>query len=125
MALMMGYTNYYWISMSDKSIIVSIGEYLKHQRLIQNKTQSQIAEAAGINRWTISKIENGEAISLTSLILILRALKLLNVLDLFKIETQISPIQLAKLEQNKRKRARNKDNNPPTEKTEKQGESEW
>ena len=125
MALVMEYTNYNWISMSDKSIIISIGEYLKHQRLTQNKTQAQIAEAAGINRWTMSKIENGEAISLTSLIQILRALKLLNVLDLFKIETQISPIELAKLEKKERKRARNKDNNLPSEQTGKQSESEW
>ena len=114
----MGYTNYNWISMSDKSIIISIGEYLKHQRLTQNKTQAQIAEAAGINRWTMSKIENGEAISLISLIQILRALNLLNVLDNFKIETQLSPLELAKIEKKKRQRARGNDNN-------KQNESEW
>lgn len=111
-------TNINWISMSDKAIIASVGEYLKHQRLTQNKTQSQIAEAAGINRWTISQIEKGEAISMISLIQILRALNLLNVLDNFKIETQISPIELAKLEKKKRQRARNKTSN-------KQDEYEW
>jgi putative transcriptional regulator len=91
--------------MSDKSIVSIIGEYIKHQRLIQNKTQANIAEIAGINRWTMSKIENGEAISLSSLIQILRALNLLDLLNVFKIQAQLSPLELAKLEKQKRQRA--------------------
>lgn len=122
MAFVMVNTNLNMVSMSDKSIITSIGEYLKTQRLDQNKTQAQIAEAAGINRWTVSKIENGEAISLSSLIPILRALKLLNILDIFEVETEISPIELAKLEQKKRKRARNSDTEIQTNK---HNESDW
>jgi len=111
-------TNINWASMSDKSIIETIGRYIKQQRLNQNKTQAQTAEHAGVNRWTISQIENGEAISLTSLVQILRALDLLHVFDTFKIETQISPLELAKLEKQKRQRARNSSNNNQTE-------SEW
>lgn len=96
-----------WDSMSDKAIVSYIGEYLKNQRLTQNTTQGQIANTAGLNRWTVSQIEKGEAISLTSLIQILRALRCLNVFEAFRFETQTSPILLAKLEQKKRKRARN------------------
>lgn len=114
----MANTHIEWIEMSDRAIIGELGKYLKHQRLTQNKTQSQIAIDAGINRWTLSKIENGEAISLISLIQILRALDLLNVLDKFKIETRISPIALAKLEKQNRQRARNKGKSNQTE-------SEW
>lgn len=91
--------------MSDKSIVSIIGEYIKHQRLIQNKTQATIAKDAGINRWTMSKIENGEPISLTSLIQILRALNLLDLLNVFKIQSQLSPLELAKLDKQKRQRA--------------------
>jgi len=105
--------------MSDKSIISLIGKYIKHQRLIQNKTQAKIAEIAGINRWTMSKIENGEPISLISLIQILRALNLLDVLNIFKTQTQLSPLELAKIEKQKRKRA-SADNN-----VNKQNKSEW
>ncbi|MFT5070733.1 MAG: transcriptional regulator with XRE-family HTH domain [Chitinophagales bacterium] len=101
----MANTNIHWLSMSDKSIVSIIGEYIKHQRLIQNKTQANIAEIAGINRWTMSKIENGEAISLSSLIQILRALNLLDLLNVFKIQAQLSPLELAKLEKQKRQRA--------------------
>ncbi len=115
---MMGNTHIDWLSMSNRAIIESIGEYVKHQRLEQNKTQAQVAQDAGINRWTLSQIENGEAITLSSLIPILRALNLLNILDIFKIEEQISPIELAKIEQKKRQRARRK-------KTNEQSESDW
>ncbi|MFH4965604.1 helix-turn-helix transcriptional regulator [Gaetbulibacter sp. M235] len=115
---MMENTNLNWISMSDNAIISSIGAYIKHERLKQNKTQAKIAEDAGINRWTLSQIENGEAISLTSLIQILRALNLLTILDIFKIETQLSPIQLAKLEKQKRQRASSNSN-------ENKNESSW
>jgi hypothetical protein len=34
--------NIEWAAMSDKAIIATIGEYLKHQRLAKNKTQAQI-----------------------------------------------------------------------------------
>ena len=115
----MAKTNIEWLSMSDNSIVSIIGEYIKHERLNQNKTQAEIAKSAGINRWTISKIENGEPISLLSLIQILRALNSLHIFNEFKIETQLSPLELAKLEKQKRQRAR-KENNTTNKK-----ESEW
>ncbi|MFT6981400.1 MAG: transcriptional regulator with XRE-family HTH domain [Crocinitomicaceae bacterium] len=115
----MANTNMNWLSMSDNSIVSTIGKYIKDQRLIQNKTQANIAEAAGVNRWTMSQIENGEPISLTSLIQILRALNLLDVFDLFKTETQLSPLELAKLEKQKRQRA-STDNE-----SNQQSKSEW
>lgn len=112
-------TNIEWLSMSDKSIVSVIGSYIKHQRLIQNKTQASIAEIAGINRWTMSKVENGEPISLLSLIQILRALNLLDMLNIFITQTQQSPLELAKLEKQKRQRASaDKDMN-------KQNKSKW
>lgn len=112
-------TNKEWLPMSDNSIISIIGEYIKHERLNQNKTQEEIAKSAGMNRWTVSKIENGEPISLLSLIQILRALNSLHLFDAFKIETQISPLEMARLEKQKRQRAR-KENNTSNNK-----ESEW
>lgn len=112
-------TNLNWVAMSDKTIISIIGEYIKQQRLLQNKTQAVISESAGINRWTLSKIENGEPISLLSLIQILRALDLLELLKIFEAKTQISPLELAKLEKQKRQRASTK-NDMDT-----QSKSEW
>ena len=105
----MGNTNMNWIEMSDAAIVNKIGVFLKNERLNKNKTQAQLANEAGINRWTISQIENGEAITLASLIQILRALGSLQLLEIFSIKNEISPIELAKQDQQKRKRARNSD----------------
>lgn len=107
----MGNTNTNWIAMSDKAIVSKIGEFIKKERLNNNKTQAQLAEEAGINRWTISQIENGEAITMISLIQIMRALHILHLLEIFSFKQEISPIELAKLDQNKRQRARNNANN--------------
>lgn len=106
----MGNTNTNWIAMSDTAIVSKIGEFIKNERLNSNKTQAQLADEAGINRWTISQIENGEAITMMSLIQIIRALNILHLLEIFSIKQEISPIELAKLDQNKRQRARNNDN---------------
>ena len=103
-------TNINWVAMSDRAIVCAIGNYVKEMRLSLNKTQAVIAEKAGINRWTLSQLENGEPVTLLSLIQILRALDLLHILEIFKIDTTINPIELAKIERKKRQRAREKDN---------------
>ena len=102
----MANTNKDWKALTDAGIVEEIGAFVRHQCLQQNKTQATIAHEAGLNRWTISQLENGEAISLQSLIRILRALDLLYIFDVFKIQSQISPLQLAKLEHKQRQRAR-------------------
>jgi len=110
-------TNDNWAAMSDSAIISTIGDYVKHQRLAQNKTQAQIAEHAGINRWTLSQVENGEPVTLTSLIQILRALDLLHLFNIFEFEDEMSPIERAKRDKKKRKRARNADSQVEEPKT--------
>jgi transcriptional regulator with XRE-family HTH domain len=100
------YTN--WIAMTDKALSEQLGAYIKHHRLQQNKTQEELATSAGISRSTLSLLEHGETVTLTTFIQVLRVLDLLNFMDSFKIESQISPIALAKMEQVKRQRARSK-----------------
>ncbi len=96
------------IAMSDIALVEMIGEFIKHNRLEQNKSQLQLAREAGINRSTLSQFENGTGSNLLTLIAILRALKLLSLLKVFLIEQKISPIQLARMEQSKRIRASRK-----------------
>ena len=98
-----------WVSMSDKALTEAIGAFIKHHRLNQNKTQNEVSGAAGISRSTLSLLERGETVSLSTVIQALRVLDLLYIMDVFKIQEQISPIELAKLEQQKRQRARNKE----------------
>ena len=98
-------TNNNWTEMSDTAIVKTIGAFIKQQRLKINKTQAQLATEAGINRWTLGQIENGEAITLISLIQIMRALDILYLFEGFTIKQEISPLELAKQDQNKRQRA--------------------
>lgn len=100
-----------WISMSDAALAQTIGTFVKHHRLIQNKTQEEVANAANISRSTLSLLEKGEAVTVPTLLQVLRVLDLLYIMNSFKIQEEISPLELAKLEQQKRQRARNTDNN--------------
>lgn len=97
-----------WASVSDKALVETIGDFVKHHRLNQNQSQNKVATAAGVSRSTLSLLERGEKISLGSLIKVLRVLDLLHIMNVFKISNEISPIEYAKLQKNKRKRARNK-----------------
>lgn len=105
-----------WYSTSDKSLLETIGQFLQMSRLKQNKTQKQVAEAAGVSRSTVSLLEKGAGGTLLSLLQVLRVLEQLPVLSNFLVEEKVSPLLLAKLDQQKRRRARNKDgdNDTPT-----------
>ncbi len=98
----------YWHALSDPAILEQLGEFVKQTRLQQNKTQQQVAIAAGINRSTMVQIEKGAGGTLLSFIQVLRALEQLQIFEHFEIKQQFSPLQLAKLEQNKRQRASTK-----------------
>lgn len=95
-------------AMSDKALIEYIGAFVKHHRLEQNKTQDELAAAAGISRSTLSLLERGETVTTTTLIQVLRVLDQLSVLSTFEVRETISPLALAKLQKEKRQRARNK-----------------
>ena len=97
-----------WDSMSDKALAMHIGAFIKHHRMEQNKTQEVLAKAAGISRSTLSLLERGETVTLATLIQVLRVLDKLYVLDVFSVQQDISPLMLAKLEKDKRKRASGK-----------------
>jgi|ERR1035437_6781115 transcriptional regulator with XRE-family HTH domain len=106
---------------SDSALIRTLGAFIKHHRVQQNKSQAQLAKEAGIVRSTLSLFENGENTSLIVFIQLLRALKLLHLLQQFEIKEEPSPLQLAKLEQSKRIRARRKN----TESKNPEPESDW
>jgi transcriptional regulator with XRE-family HTH domain len=82
-----------------------MGSFVQQTRLQQNKTQHQVALAAGVNRSTIVQVEKGGGGTLLSFIQILRALEQLHLFQNFEIKEQLSPLQLAKVQQKKRQRA--------------------
>jgi len=94
--------------MSDKVLAEHIGAYIKHHRLEQNKSQEKLAHAAGISRSTLSLLERGETVTLATLLQVLRVLNLLHIMEAFVVPKIISPLAMAKIEQEKRQRASGK-----------------
>jgi transcriptional regulator with XRE-family HTH domain len=103
----------YLTGSSDLALMKSIGAFIKHHRLLQNKSQDQLAREAGIVRSTLSLFEQGGNTSMEVFIRLLRALKLLQLLQEFQVKPQISPLQLARLEKSKRLRAGRSGKNDP------------
>lgn len=97
-----------WDSMTDKVLAEHIGIFIKYHRLEHNKTQGAVANTAGISRSTLSQLERGETVTVASLIRVLRVLDQLHVMEVFGVQQEISPLALAKMERNKRKRASGK-----------------
>ncbi|MEI6757223.1 MAG: helix-turn-helix transcriptional regulator [Chlorobium sp.] len=104
-----------WPSMSDKALAGHIGAFVRHHRLEQNKTQDALAHAAGISRSTLSLLERGETVTLNTLLQVLRVLEQLQVMEAFVVEQRISPLALAKMQKEKRQRARGKQSGNTTE----------
>lgn len=102
-------------TLSDVALLQKTGLFVKHHRLKQNVTQLQLAKTAGINRSTLVDFEKGKRSNTLTLVQILRALNLLHVFNVFDIEYQLSPMQLAKAAEPDRQRAyapRNKNEQP-------------
>jgi transcriptional regulator with XRE-family HTH domain len=97
-----------WVVMSDKALAEHIGAFIKHHRMDQNKTQDVLASAAGISRSTLSLLERGEAVTLATLIQVLRVLDQLHIMEVFSVQQTVSPLVMAKMEKYKRKRASGK-----------------
>lgn len=96
-----------WRAMNDGVLAAHIGNFVKHHRIELNKTQETLSHEAGISRSTLSLLERGETVTLATLIQVLRVLDQLQVMNVFEIQKRISPLALAKAEQEQRKRARN------------------
>lgn len=67
--------------LSDLQLQQKIGERLKSDRLMQNMTQANLAEDAGVSVSSIKKIEEGKIGSFVSLLRVMRVLGELDVLQ--------------------------------------------
>lgn len=93
------------LAQTDSAFMQLLGGFVKAKRLQLNKTQQQIADAAGVDRTTLLKLENGAGGNMLSFVQILRAIGELPVLKNFKINEPVSPLLLAKMMQQKKQRA--------------------
>lgn len=110
-----------WLSMSDKALTEHIGAFIRHHRMEQNRTQNELASAAGISRSTLSLLERGETVTVATLIQVLRVLDQLNIMSVFEVRETLSPLALAKVQKEKRQRAGGR----PVTKFESSEETDW
>ena len=104
-------------NLNDLAILRILGEFIKHHRINQRRSQDQLAKDAGISRSTLSLLERGEKVNLITLIQVLRVLDQLQVLEAFEVKQEISPLQYIKLQKKQPQRIRTIDmaaEEPPT-----------
>lgn len=92
-------------NLTDAAAIRELGSRLANRRLLLDLTQAALAEQAGVDRKSVVRLENGDAVRLEVLIRILRALELLDGLNRLVPERQPSPIELLEHEGRRRRRA--------------------
>ena len=94
-----------WYGMTNHSIVDIICKSIKQLRLNKNISQEELSKLSGVNRITISRLENGQAINLMTMIQLLRALEQLELLSEFNVLPEISPIKIMEQQIKWRKKA--------------------
>ena len=91
---------------APQDIEAELGRRLEALRLSKNRNQSQIAQEAGVSRRTITRLENGQGVSLDTLIRVMGALGVVDRFQLLLPDPAIRPIDRVRLKGSQRKRAR-------------------
>jgi len=108
---------------SDEALIRLLGARLKTLRVQQNLSQQQVADLSGLSRSAVSQAELGRAITLGTLLQILRVLQQLELLMPFFEELPPSPMLLLKQAKRHRQRAYKIDDPIPA--TLREPDTEW
>lgn len=90
---------------TDKSVLGELGVRLRQARLARNVSQAALAEEAGMARFTLQRIEEGQPTSTTNLVKLLRALDLLEELDGLVPEAIDRPVDQLRRRGGRRQRA--------------------
>ena len=83
--------------MEVSEAIKIISSRLKKRRIDSRLKVTDLAERVGVSRNTISKLENGGNVSISHLLKTMKVLGILNQIDNFLPEPEISPRDIVKL----------------------------
>ncbi len=90
---------------TEAAVLEELGLRLSQVRLDHNLTQEALAEAAGVSKRTVERLEGGQSVQLTNLIRVLRVLNLLRNLDQLVPPAGPRPIEQLKNQGRARRRA--------------------
>ena len=91
--------------LTDQAVLSEIGRRLERYRIDAGLTQARLARESGISKRTLERIEAGASCELTTLIRLLRVLKLIDGLNALIPDLPSSPIALLKQRGHQRQRA--------------------
>lgn len=92
-------------SESDQAVLAEVGARVQELRLERNLTQGEVARESGLSKITVERLEAGQPTELLTLIRALRVLGLLELLNLALPEPLPSPIDALRLRGKVRRRA--------------------
>jgi len=90
---------------SDEAILGELGDRLRQARLNANVTQQELADRAGVSLGALRGAEAGSGTSMTTFVRIMRALGLLDRIEMMLPVPEMSPLQLLAMKGTTRSRA--------------------
>jgi transcriptional regulator with XRE-family HTH domain len=82
--------------LTDEAVLRELGQRLQRRRIDSGLSQAVLADSAGVAKRTLERLESGHTVDLTTLIRLLRALGLMDLLESFVPESPPSPMALLK-----------------------------
>src|SRR5690606_25191636 len=98
---------------SIDEIQADLGQRIEALRLARNMQQVALAQDAGVSRRTITRLENGQSVSLDTLLRVMRALGLVNRLATLLPDPAVRPVERVQRKGKDRKRARTSTKHAP------------
>jgi putative transcriptional regulator len=92
-------------SASIDALQADLGRRIEALRLGRNIQQFQLADEAGVSRRTITRLENGQSVSLDTLLRVMRALGVSGRLATLLPDPTVQPVDRVRLKTKVRKRA--------------------
>jgi transcriptional regulator with XRE-family HTH domain len=89
-----------------EALQADLGQRLVRLRLARNVNQHDLARDAGVSRRTVTRLENGESVSLDTLLRVMRALGVAGRLATLLPDLDVLPIDRVRLKDKARRRAR-------------------
>ncbi|RMB04979.1 helix-turn-helix domain-containing protein [Eilatimonas milleporae] len=93
---------------STEAIIQALCKRLEEIRLSRNISQTDLAEEAGISRSTMTRLADGQKVSLDSFVRVMRALQLTDHLAALLPDPGVRPVERLRFEGAERRRASRK-----------------